>query len=702
MSKNLITKYYHTKLLLPLNNNMNKFYLAIVFSIIVVTAGNTQNVLADGNKYFAKGMFYEAATCYEKVLGVNKPSLDKVQGYTPYGHKKMEPKKPLTDTKAPYNRDEVVYKLAESYRSYTEYTKAEKYYKKAADSSKTNFPLSRYWYAICLRSNKKYKEAEAQYNQFIASYAADDIYKKGAYRELEILKNIARLTSNKDSALYTVVKMDSARINPGGANTSPSWLSTSTLLFTSSRLDSTDLVGIGKKHPFVANHIYSIGMNNGKLTGEPVRISFANDTFMLDKGATAVTPDGKKMFFEICQHVQDKKVYSILVSELKNNVWGEPVKVGKTVNVEGYSSKQPFITSDGKYLLFASDRPGGYGGFDLWYAELGRDYYVLDAYNFGEVINSFGDEQAPYYHTTTHNLVFSSNGRIGMGGFDLYRSKGTIKGTWTVPANLGYPANSSKDELDFVSQENAPLLDNVYFSSDKGDVCCPQIYNLHKVLVPKTFTGIVLDSISHEPVSNALVIVTDSITGKELYSYKTDNTGKYSFKSIQLPSLSLNASKEEYTKDQANYTGMEHLEELEANAFELPALQIRLIKKHITPPDIIIYFEFDSSSVTALGKLQLDSMVDRLKADTSLTIEIQGNTDGKGSKEYNERLGKNRALTCYNYFLKKDVAKKNLSLVTFGMDHPVDKNTLEDGTDNPEGRAHNRRVEFRILKQAKE
>ena len=143
------------------------------------------------------------------------------------------------------------------------------------------------------------------------------------------------------------------------------------------------------------------------------------------------------------------------------------------------------------------------------------------------------------------------------------------------------------------------------------------------------------------------------------------------------------------------------MEEIDADAFDLPVLQIRKIIKHITPPDIIIYFEFDSASVTALGKLQLDSMVDRLKADTSLTIEIQGNTDGKGSHEYNVRLGKNRAKTCYDYFIKANVDKKNLSLVTFGMDHPADKNTLEDGTDNPEGRRLNRRVEFRILKQAK-
>ena len=681
---------------------MNKFYLAIVFSAFIVSATNAQNVLADGNKYFSQGKYYEASVCYEKVLGVNKPTLDKVQGYTPYGHKKIVTQKALTDAKVPYSREEVVYKLAQSYRLFTNYEQAEKFYKKAADSSKTNFPLSRYWYAICLRSNNKYKEAEVQFNQFIASYGNNDTYKKSAFRELDILKNITVLTSNKDSALYSVYKLDPAIINVEGSTSSPAWLSKGTFLFTSSRVDTVDLNGLKKKqHPFVANHLYTIHMDGKKLDSNAVRFNFANDTFIMNKGAASVTPDGKKMFFTIWKQVEDRKVYAICVSELKNNVWGEPKKLGKNVNVDSFSSKQPFVTSDGKYLLFSSDRPGGYGGFDLWYADLGRDYYVLDAHNLGDVINTFADEQAPYYHNSTHNLVFSSNGRIGMGGFDLFKSKGTLTGGWKNPTNLGYPANSPKDEIDFVSEENKPLLDNTYFSSDKGDVCCPQIYNLHKELVPKTFTGVVLDSLTHEPVPNALVVVNDSLSGKEMYSFKTGKDGKYQFKLTQLPSLIMFASKEEYRPDQNSFTGMEHMEELDANAFDLPVLQIAKIVKHVPPPDIIIYFDFDSSSVTAYGKLQLDSMVERLKVDTSLTIEIQGNTDGKGSKEYNVRLGKNRAKTCYEYFIKAGVDKKNLSLITFGMDHPADKNTLEDGSDNPEGRARNRRVEFRIIKQAK-
>ena len=676
---------------------MNKFYLAITFLVISYTGVNAQNVLADGNKYYAEGNYFQAATCYEKVLGANKANLDKVQVNTPYGHKHLVGKKPVVATTV-YNRDEVIYKLAESYRLYNNFEKAEPFYKKSVDSSKISFPLNKFWYAVCLRANKKYKESETYFNQFLSTYKSDDLYKKSAQRELDNLKSVVKLTSRKDSASYTVRKLDTATINLVGATSSPSLsLAKQTFYFTSSRLDSVDLVGLGKKHPAVYNHIYAAAYNKGKIEN-PVRVSFANDTFNMHKGASSVTPDGKKMFFEIQQLVKGKKKYYICVSEFKNNVWSEPKKLGKTINIAGYNAKQPFVTSDGKYLLYSSDRPGGQGGFDLWYTQLGRDAYVLDAFNLGDIVNTVSDDEAPFYHNSTNTLVFSSNGRVGMGGFDLYRSHGTIGGNWSAPTNLGYPTNSSKDELDFASQENAPLLENAFFSSDKGDVCCPQIYNLHKEIVAKTFAGVVLDSLTNEPLANAKVSIFDSESGKQLYSLNTTESGNYLFKTKEVSSLNLYASKEGYRNDQANFKGMSHLEELDADVFELPSLHIAKIR---TPkPDIIVYFGFDSTSLTDIGKLQLDSMVDRLKADSTLTIEIQGNTDGKGNHDYNVRLGRNRSQTCYDYFIKAGIPDKNLFIVTFGMDRPADKNNLEDGTDNPEGRKRNRRVEFRILKSA--
>ena len=680
---------------------MNKFLLTIAVFALAFSS-KAQNVLADGNKYFAQGKYYEAANCYEKVLGINRASLDKVQGFTPYSHKKFSSKKSLSNATPSFNREEVIYKLAESYRLYTNFEQAQIYYKKLVDSSKANFPLKKYWYAICLRSNKQYSDAQEQFTQFVASYTPEDSYKSSANRELKILKNIALLLNKKDSALYKVVKLESP-LNSDGSNTSPSWMPDGSLLFTSSRLDSSDMIGTTETiHPLVQNHIYTT--TGSDVPTNPVRVKFANDTFNMNEGATSVTPDGSKVFFTIWKQVQDKKVYVICVADLKNKTWTNPKLVGSTVNVDGYSSKQPFVTSDGKYLLFSSDRPGGLGGFDIWYAELGRDYYVLDAYNLGEPVNTFADEQAPYYHTTTSNLVFASNGRIGMGGLDLYKSKGHIKTGWAEPKNLGAPINSSKDEIDFLSKEDNPLLDKVYFSSDNGDVCCPQLYTLHKDFLGKVFTGQVVDSATNLPLSNAQVTIYDSITGKELYTFNTDNNGQYTLNLKKLNALKIRASKESYYNDNNSYSKMENLEEIDEDNFILPKLSISKIPPVITkipPPDIVIYFNFDKSDITAIGKHQLDSMIERINADTAMVIEIQGNTDSKGSSEYNKRLGYRRAKACYDYMIGAGVKKERLTLVSYGKEKIVVDDTNDSDPNSEAARQKNRRVEFRIIKQTK-
>ena len=91
--------------------------------------------------------------------------------------------------------------------------------------------------------------------------------------------------------------------------------------------------------------------------------------------------------------------------------WSVPVKAPDPLNEEGSNSAQPCLTSDGRYLLFSSDRPGGSGGYDLWAALLDSSMEPIQVRNLGNVINSAGDEEAPYLHDKTRTLVFSSNGR---------------------------------------------------------------------------------------------------------------------------------------------------------------------------------------------------------------------------------------------------------------------------------------------------
>jgi outer membrane protein OmpA-like peptidoglycan-associated protein len=180
------------------------------------------------------------------------------------------------------------------------------------------------------------------------------------------------------------------------------------------------------------------------------------------------------------------------------------------VNTPGYNAQQPFLMSDGKTLLFSSDKPGGSGGFDLWYATLDANGKPEKAVNLGTTINTINDEQAPYYHNATGTLVFSCNGRTGMGGFDFFFSKGTLE-SWAIPENFGYPVNSIKDDIYFTSRgSDKNILEDVLLSSDRSADCCLELFTLKKQIIPDTVITPVTELVKEEPKVEA-VIVLDNV-----------------------------------------------------------------------------------------------------------------------------------------------------------------------------------------------
>ena len=177
-----------------------------------------------------------------------------------------------------------------------------------------------------------------------------------------------------------------------------------------------------------------------------------------------------------------------------------------SINVKGYNSNQPFITDDGKYLLYASDRPDGVGKYDIWAAPLDATGNVGIPFNLKE-INTSDDDKAPFYHTNSKTLVFSSNGRIGLGGFDLYSATGDITSLQT-PVNLGAPINSIKDDNYFFSASKDSLMKKVYISSDRKSQCCLEIFSvetLPKKIFKQKIDGLLTDSATGKPISNATI-----------------------------------------------------------------------------------------------------------------------------------------------------------------------------------------------------
>lgn len=192
------------------------------------------------------------------------------------------------------------------------------------------------------------------------------------------------------------------------------------------------------------------------------------------------TPDGSRMYFTgSLVNKEGEKRLAVYTREKKGGSWSEAVLAGGNVNTAGCNAKQPQVTFDGKYLLFASDRSGGLGGYDIWYAALDGNGQIGAINNMGTAINTEADEGAPFYHVASNTLVFASKGRIGMGGYDLFSSAGSFTTAWKEAINLGYLVNSMKDDTWLISKGNI-LLEDALICSDRLSSCCLEIFSVNK------------------------------------------------------------------------------------------------------------------------------------------------------------------------------------------------------------------------------
>jgi len=667
--------------------SLYKFSITL-FALVLICALNSDaqpvyDYKKSADRFYAEGDYYSAAENYEKALDA------KSKGGTtePYTVQKKGAKQ-----KAATKREEIVYRIAESYRFINNYSKAEKWYAEASGFSKAEYPLAKYWYGVSLRANAKFAEAEKALQEFINGYTANDEYKKQAQLELADVKFIQQQMARKDLDLY---KVNSVSVNAIGADYAAAW-NNNGLVFTSTRADSTAIKG-KRKNPHVNNLYWAQSTDGVFAAAQKITIPVNDD---MEQGVASFTPSGDKMYFTRWTKKDGKNLASIYMSEMKDGAWSAPSLVAGKVNAEGYSSQQPYVTSDGKYLLFASDRPGGSGKFDLYYATLRSNGEAGAVSNFGNSINTAEDDQSPFYHQSTQTLVFATKGRVGMGGYDLFESKGVIGNAFAAPQNLGYPVNSIKDDIYFFAKGNDKLLQEAFISSDRSSECCLQLFTVNKIY-KKYVSGIVTDCKTEQPLAAAKVQVNDG-NGKALFTLSTDNAGAYRFELNNLPAMQLNASKQDY-KD-----GSLSLQQPPANADSVTNATICLspIEKEPEPQpepqpeekkDLKAYFDFAKYDLRPETGVLLDTLVALMKREPKLGIEIYGYTDKKGTENYNDNLSKLRADACKAYLVKQGINASRLKVFAKGECCQEMEEVKADGSDDPDARQMNRRVEFKIV-----
>lgn len=660
---------------------MKKLLLILLVAGSVKTASSqfVYDYLKAADNYFLKEDYSSAANYYEKYFEEN-PALTEDE-FNPYKPQNSAVKR----TAEPQNKEQSMYRLAESYRMLNYPAKAAPYYKKVMDMAKKQYPLAQYYYGTQLRALAKYPEAEQELTGFLSTYKTNDEYKKNAGREIENLKYIQQQLQKKDLKYYTIKKAP-GELNTTGASYAPTWLNSNTLLFTSTRpLDSA------AKHKY-SNRVFQ-AVYTGGVVSNITKADLSQDKD-IHQGVVTVTPDGNTMFLTRWSVEGNKKESAIYTSKRNGDKWSDPDKLNG-INADGANTQQPFVTADGKYLMFSSNRAGGQGGYDLYYAPLenGNPGTPL---NMGTVINTEYDEQAPFYHEASKSLIFSTNGRVGMGGYDFFQSKGTI-GNWATPVNLGYPVNSVKEDMYFVSRGSAKnMLEDVMLSSDRDAACCLELFALKKIRPLRQISGRIVSCDPSQPLTTATVTVVDPATSKVIYTRTTGADGSYSFTLEDHQPLTIQAEATGFLK---NEKAMQAPSDPEEETLMYPDLCLTPLTPKVDEKFVVenVYFDYDKAEVKSESYPALDEIVRMLNANPNMKIELSAHTDSKGSDEYNQRLSEARAQSVVDYLVSKGISKERLVAKGYGESQPVAPNMI-NGQDNPEGRQKNRRTEFKVLK----
>jgi outer membrane protein OmpA-like peptidoglycan-associated protein/tetratricopeptide (TPR) repeat protein len=658
--------------------------LAFVLSHAQQKKGPLQ--LAD--EYYSNGEYYTAALLYEQFL--NPPKKQKSVSDFPLnikGRRTAAPDKGLS-------RTGILYRQAECYQQANYWKQAASCYKQCLDKDPVEYADALYWYAVCQRSLGHYDSARQSLQQYMSSYGQRR-YQAAAAKEVQTQAFIQQQLARPDSILFKTTKVDAPSSNTKGLF-APVHASGNQFLVTSTMEDPLPQEGTNPYH----SHLFFATLNKGSVEEmNPVTISSSGS--MMNEGAAAISANGNLLYFSQWKKENGKTVSSIYCAERQGAAWSSP-KLVSLVNVKGFSSKQPFCSTDGKFLYFSSDRPGGVGGFDIWYAPMKDDGTLGDPINVGSAINTSGDEQAPFYQSSSSTLVFSSNGQLGMGGYDLFAATGS-ETSWKACVNMGSPINSSRDDIYFFTPEKQPLLAHSIFSSDRGDGCCLETYSVTKTPKSKRLTGSLHDCNDNTPLPNALVVLKDG-TGKA-WEASTNADGRFSFDlgNEDHDGLTIMMNKKLYV-DTTSLVTLEKVDQSDLLIDQLAISDLCMRKKPEEPliihaEDVVtVYFDFDKSILKPVSITKLDSIYNVLAENPAATIQISGYTDGLGSNSYNNILSDKRARACANYLITKGIDTGRVSFVSFGKCCPVEMEII-NGRDNPDGRSRNRRALINVKKE---
>jgi outer membrane protein OmpA-like peptidoglycan-associated protein len=408
-----------------------------------------------------------------------------------------------------------------------------------------------------------------------------------------------------------------------------------------------------------------------------------------NEGAQSISANGKIMVFTVCNRKGIIGRCDIFYSEKEGEKWSFPKNMGGAINSPSKET-QPSLSADGTTIYFASDRPGGKGGLDIWMSSRNEDNTWQLPVNLGDSVNTSGDEMSPFIHSDNNTLYFSSDEHIGMGGFDIFIARRNEKGQWGKIENIGFPINTNGDEIGLIVNASGTTA---YYASDikkeKGkDIFQFTLYKEARPQEVSYLKGTVFDEQTRDRVQ-AKFELFDLSNGKKVNQSSSDPiSGEFLLCIPTNKNYMLNVNKPGYLFYSENFalSGIFHLDKP-----YLKDIPLKPIKKGEKIILYNIFYETDSYVLKSESQYELDKIVRFLNDNQLVNIEISGHTDNIGSEAYNQSLSENRAKSVVKYITGHGINPSRLTYKGYGFSVPVDTN------DTNEGRALNRRTELKIV-----
>lgn len=431
-------------------------------------------------------------------------------------------------------------------------------------------------------------------------------------------------------------------------------------------------------------------------TGQPMDAPF--NTSDDNQGGCSISIDNKNLYFAMMrQEGGNQPNCDLYVCDNSGGLWSEMRKLSANVNSPIYWDSQPTIASDGLTLYFASDRPGGFGGVDLYFTRKDPRTGVWSVpMNLGPQINTGGDEKTPFIHSDSETLYFSSDGHFGFGGLDIFFVRKNEKGEWLDPENIGSPINGPGDDAGFFVSTDTKT--GYFFSyEDEGkikgrgvgryDLYGFELYQEARPQAVALVKGTVKDNAGNQ-VSGAIVEIKDMKSKLSSFATVDSASGEYMIAVKKKNDVVITVKKEDIAFNTQIIRAAELPASMEPATVDLKVQEAQTGSSFVMEN---ILYRTASADLQEESHIILENFAAYLKEHPKFDVEIQGHTDNVGNAKDNEALSSNRAFTVKALLETYGIDGKRITAKGYGQSAPLADNTTEAG------RAKNRRTAF-VLK----